>query len=487
MGPAAIVAAVVLAVHLPLVGRYGFHRDELYYLAGGQRLALGYVDHPPLVPVLARLTHIVFGDHLWPLRTATALVHAAIVVIVAQITLGLGGRRWAAGTAGLAVAGAPVFLGTGAMFQTVIFELLWSAIAMLLVVRLLHGADPRWWLALGAVLGVALETKWTILLVPAALGVGLVVFPETRKHLRTGWLWAGGSIALVLWLPNLAWQVANDWPSLEFARNNNANVQEEAGRVGFVVEQFLLPGPVGAVLAVVGLLWLWRREPEKKVFAVAAGFAFVVLLAIGGKSYYMAPMLLVLWPAGAIAAEGWASERPAGGRQWRIVIVLAVAGLIALPGSVALLPQQTYGDTLLDVNPELGAEVGWPELTDQVAAVYRALPAGEQTDARVLTANYGEAAAIEMYGPARGVPGDAVLSAHNSYVDWWPDGEPTGTVIAVGYGERRLAAHFGSVELAATVSNPWDLENDELGEPIFICRELRTTPDELRDELQHFE
>src|SRR5262245_29495756 len=187
-----VVAAGVLVFHAALSGRYGFHRDELYYLAAGRHPALGYVDQPPLVPLLARAITDVAGDHLCPLRVMAGAVHAALVVVAAAITRALGGGRRAMALSALATATAPLFLAAGGLFQTGLFDQLWWALAALLVVRILADrADPRWWLAVGAVCGVGLETKWTMALLGLGLAVGLLVAPEGRHHLRSRWL-AGG-------------------------------------------------------------------------------------------------------------------------------------------------------------------------------------------------------------------------------------------------------------------------------------------------------
>lgn len=493
--PALIVAIGALGVHLLLSGRYGFHRDELYYIAGGHHPAAGYVDQPPLIPLTARLVTEVAGERLWPLRLTAGAAHAVIVVIAGLIARELGGRRWAIGVAAAAVATAPVLAGVGSIFQTVIFEQLWSALAVLLVARVLNGADPRWWLAIGAVFGVGLEAKWTIVLVAGGLAAGFLVVPAARRHLRSVWPWAGLAIALVVWLPNLVWQAANGWPTLEFAGNNNANVQDEGGRLAFVVEQFPLLGPLAVPVAVAGLVWLWRRSPWR-AFAAAVGAMFVVLLILGGKGYYLASMYVMLFAAGGVAAENWASARSGTGstptaprRHLYVVAALVVGAVVGLPIAIPIAPQETYVAVYHKLNEDMGEQMGWPELVDQVATVYQSLPPDEQADAWIVTASYGEAAAIDLYGPSRGIPRGTALSGHNSYHHWWPDGEPSqgATVITVRYSAQRMRDYFGEVEQVGTVANPWDLENEVYGTPILMCREPLETPAQLRDELRHYE
>ncbi len=486
--PVVAVAGGVFALHAVLSGRYGFHRGELYYLAAGRHPALGYVDQPPLVPLLARAIGAVAGDHLWPLRLVAGLVHAAIVVLAGLIARELGGGRRALVLAAVATATAPLFVATGGMLQTVVLDQLWWGLALLLVVRVLGGADPRWWLAAGTVVGVGLQTKWTMALLAIGLAVGLVAVPSARHHLRSPWLWGGVAVALALWTPNLVWQALNGWPTLEFTRNNNAEVRGEEGRVGFVVQQLVLAGPVALPLAGAGAAWLWRRAPWRAL-AVAMAVVAAVLLAVGGKAYYLGPMYIPAFAAGGVAAEGWVAAAAASVWRWPSSWrALAIGGLIALPAVAPIAPAGVYADVFHDLNDELGEQVGWPETVDQVARVVTVLPADERADLRVVTASYGEAAAVDLYGPARGLPRGTALSAHNSYVDWWPDDEPAGAVVFVRYPRDRIEPYCDDVlGPVVVVSNRAGVPNQVAGAPILVCHRLRVPPAELRDELRHFE
>jgi Dolichyl-phosphate-mannose-protein mannosyltransferase len=480
-----VVAAGVLVFHAALSGRYGFHRDELYYLVAGRHPASGYVDQPPLVPLLARTVTAVTGAHLWPLRLVAGAVHAAVVILAAAIARELGGGRRAMALAALATATAPLLLATGGLFQTVVFDQLWWAMALLLVVRILAGrADPRWWLAVGVAIGLGLETKWTMALLALGLAAGLVATPVGRHHLRSPWLAAGVVVALVLWLPNLVWQALNGWPTVEFSRNNNADVRAEDGRLGFLLQQIILVGPLALPLAAAGLVWLWRRRPWR-MLAVAVATVALVLLAVGGKAYYLGPMYVLAFAAGGVAAERWVGSDP---RRWRTAVgALALNGLIPLAAVAPVAPIDAYAAAFHDLNDELSEQVGWPEMVDQVARVATVLPADEQLGVRVVTASYGEAAAIDLYGPARGLPRGTALSGHNSYADWWPDGSPPGAVIFVRYSRSAVERHCDALGPVAIVSNPWDVPNEVAGAPMLVCHRLRVAPETLRDALRHYE
>ncbi|HEX6419706.1 MAG TPA: glycosyltransferase family 39 protein [Acidimicrobiales bacterium] len=482
--PDLVIAGGVLALHLVVAGRYGFHRDELYHLAAGRHPGLGYVDHPPVVPLLARAITGLVGEHLWALRAVAGAAHAAVVVVAASIARELGGDRRAVILAALATATMPLYLAAGSLFQTVVLDQLWWAVVVLLVVHLLKGADPRWWLGVGAVAGVGLQTKWTIAVLGIGLAAGLVAVPPAHRHLRTPWLWAGAAVALVLWLPNLAWQAANDWPALEFTRNNNAQVRDEEGPVGFVLLQVALVGPLAVPLMGAGLVWLWR-DVRWRVLAVASATVALLLLVVGGKAYYLGPLYALGAAAGAVAAAPWLSARR---QRWRRAVgALAANGLIPLAVVVPVAPVDVYADVLHGVNDELGEQVGWPEMVDMVAAVVDVLPADERADVRVITASYGEAAAIDLYGPSRGLPRGTALSAHNSYADWWPDGEPAGTFVTVRYRPSALAPYCDVLGPVAVVETIGGVANEMAGTPVLVCRHLRVPPDELREALRHYE
>jgi 4-amino-4-deoxy-L-arabinose transferase-like glycosyltransferase len=474
------VAAGVCAFHVGVSGRYGFHRDELYYVAAGRHPALGYVDQPPLVPLLARAVTEVAGQHLWPLRTVAGVVHAALVVLAALIARELGGGRRALLLAASATATMPLLIATGSLFQTVVFDQLWWTAALLLVVHLLKGADTRWWLAVGMIFGVGLQTKWTIALLALGLATGLAAVPEARHHLRAPWLWAGGCLAFALWLPNLVWQALNDWPTLEFTRNNNERVRAEEGRLGFVLLQIALVGPLAVPLVAAGAVWLWRRW---RALAVAWATIAAVLLTIGGKAYYLGPMYGLAVAAGAVATEDWLAASP---RRWRRAIAaLAANALVALAAVAPVAPVGVYAEVFHDLNDEVGEQVGWPEMVDLVVTVVAVLPAREQEDVRVVTASYGEAAAIDLYGPARGLPLGTALSAHNSYADWWADREPVGTFVTVGYPRSALEPYCDVVGPVAVVGQVDGLDNEVAGAPVLVCRNVYLPPDELRDALRH--
>lgn len=448
--PVAIVAACTTVFHLVTATIYGYHRDEFYYLAGGRRPAWGYVDHPPLTPLLYRLSDIVFGTSQFGLRIIPAVLHGASVIVVALLARELGGNGRTQLIAALATALAPVFVTTGHFLGTVTVELLMGATISLFVVKILAGGDLRWWLAVGAAVGIALFDKWTIAAFIAALGAALLLSAE-RGLVLNRWAVAGGVIALVAAAPTIWWQYQHDWQQLKFARA----IRDYGESVMVLPAQFVVLGAASVLLAVPGLLWM-LRNPEGRPFRPFA-FAFlavlVLVLATGGKPYYTAAAFPILLATGAVAQQGWTS--------WTLPAWLIGIGVLMLPFSTPLLPLST-ADAVRAINPEIGEMVGWDAYVDQVAAVHAQYP-----DAPIFTANYSEAGAIELLAPDLPQP----ISGHVSYWYW---GHPEGrsdVTIATRFSREYLERFWGSVEQAGTIS--MGVAGQEDGAPIWVLRDQR--------------
>ncbi|WP_158846053.1 glycosyltransferase family 39 protein [Saccharothrix deserti] len=442
-----IVVAVQVVVLTALSGRYGFHRDELYFRAAGQRLDWGYVDQPPLTPLLARLFS--FGDSPFTLRIAATLLGAATVVVVALAAREFGGGRGAQVPAAVATALSGFVLGVTHMLSTATVDLLLWTVIGLFAIRLLRTGDGRWWVAIGAAVGVALTNKWLVPLLVLALGASLVAVGP-RAVLRSWWLPAGVAVAVVVAAPVLVWQAAHGFPLVTVARGIS-DVDGGENRALFVPMQLVYLSPVLVPVWVAGFLALWRDGRFRSI-ALAYPVLCVVTVALGGKPYYTMPLLVLLVAAGAGPAWRWALRHRAWASTGVVVgaVMSVVIGLPALPTS-ALGP-------MLAVNPEQGEQVGWREFTGSVARVWS--QAGP--DAVIFTRNYGQAGAIERYGPEFGLP--RPFSGHMSYADWGPPPDTaTGPVVVVGgrspvfTGCRVAMAHEAAVE------------NEEDGTEIAVC------------------
>ena len=415
LGSVVALGAAVVVVLVAFAGAYGYHRDELYFLVAGDHLAWGFADQGPLTPLLARLMHEVAPDFLTALRVPSALMAGATVIVTGALAHELGGSRRAQLIAASCAAVASVLLVVGHLLSTATFDLLAWAVVSWLVARTIRTGDQRLWVLAGVVCGAALLNKPLIAFFLAALGGGLLA-AGPRSLLRSGWLWAGVAIAVALWSPWLAWQAGYGWPQLTvssaIASGGSASSQPRWALLPF---QFLLVSPVLAPVWIAGLVALLRRRRLRRfrLFAVAWILLVVVFLVTGGKPYYLAGTLPVLLAAGAIETDAWldrGAERLRRALLWGAVVVTGlVSALIALP----VLPARDAGPVVA-VNADVGETIGWRDLVRTVARVYHRAP-GRPV---IFASNYGEAGAIDRYGPALRLP--AAYSGHNAFAEWGP-------------------------------------------------------------------
>jgi 4-amino-4-deoxy-L-arabinose transferase-like glycosyltransferase len=454
-----LLVAAKVGVTMAVADRYGWHRDELYYLASSRHPALGYVDYPPITPLLARLDQAIFPGSLPALRLLTVLAGAAIIVVAALIARELGGNGLAQVLAALAVLISPMFVGANILFQTVSFDELVWAIACLLFVRLLRGAHPREWLLLGLVFGIGLETKYTVIGLGIAMLVGLLT-TRARRQLASPWPWAGFGIAILLLVPNVGWQVGHNWDSVAYTIEHRGATD---GPIAYVLQQLLLAGPQLLPIVVMGVWWLWHDE-RFKAAAVTIIAVELFFLLVGGKAYYPAPIYPLAYAAGAIWFVAAVHQR------WirRLAVALAVAiTLVLLPIGLPILPAKAMADSgIWKARKDFADMYGWPDLVEQVTTVYQRLPLSDRASVMILASNYGEAGALDLYG--HGLP--PVVSAHLTYYYWAPARMAPSTVIVVGYKRGYLATIFGDIQQAATITNSYGLRNEEFGKAIWICR-----------------
>ncbi|MDQ6791257.1 MAG: glycosyltransferase family 39 protein [Candidatus Dormibacteraeota bacterium] len=462
--PVVGLAAVKLAVSMVFAGRYGWHRDELYYLASARHLELGYVDYPPVTPAIARLVQVVAPDSVVALRFTSVLAGALVVVLAALMARELGGGRRAQLLSALAVVISPVFVGGNFIFETVSFDQLVWALLLWLVARVLAGGDRRLWLLAGLVLGIGLETKYTVAGLGVALAAGLLLTPG-RRQLATRWPWLGATLAVIMLAPNLWWQAGHGWDSIAYTLHHRGNTD---GPVAYWLQQGLfLVQPLLLPLVVAGAVWLWRSGTFRALTWTAI-LIELLFFAVGGKSYYPAPVYPLLYAAGAV----WL-ERSVGSRLLRRAWVAAavVTTLVLTPILLPVLPADVMARSGLLKVPTLAEMYGWPDLAHEVAAAHASLHPSERRGAMVLASNYGEAGALDLYGPGLGLP--PVVSPHLTYYYWAPARMSPNVVIAVGYERQDLEPLFADVTQVGTISNSYGVANQEAGMPIFVCRSPR--------------
>jgi 4-amino-4-deoxy-L-arabinose transferase-like glycosyltransferase len=466
------VAALVVAVELAVAGRYGYHRDELYFLAAGHRPAWGYVDQPPLTPLLARLSEL-WGHSPVALRVLPALAAGACVVLAGTIARTFGTRGGWTALAGAATGFAPVTLGACHLMGPTAFDLLGWLAVLQLVILAVRDERPRLWLVAGAVLGVALLNKQTMAfyLLPPLL-LALLVTPQ-RRLLASVWPYAGGLLAAVISSPNLAWQAANGWPLLTMGRSLHSEHTASQDYLTFWPAQILYSGPLMFPVLVAGLGWLLRSPSARpyRFLAWLAVFASVELfITAPGRPYYISGMYGLLFAAGARCLQERRSRRRAQPKApiGRLLPALAVLSLLTiLPLAQPVLPMSTWHDRSTKAfNYDLGETIGWPQLVQQVAVAARRLTPSERAHLAVFTDNYGEAGAVDRFGPALGLP--AAHSGHNSYWLWGPPPNLDTTALLVGTDATSFP-WCSSRTVVATVSNPVHVHNDEYGAPITVC------------------
>jgi 4-amino-4-deoxy-L-arabinose transferase-like glycosyltransferase len=463
----ALSALVLLALLAGSAG-YGPHRDELYFRTAGEHLAWGYPDQGPLTPAVAALCSAIAPRSLVVLRMPSALAVAATVFLTGTLARELGASRRAELIAASSAAAGSVFLIVGHSLSTATFDLLAWTLVTWLVVRALRRDEEHLWPLVGAVLGLALLNKP----LPAFLGVALVAgvaLAGPGVLLRNRWVWAGAGIALLLWSPWLIWQADAGWPQIDVSRNiAGGGSTSSQPRWAFLPFQLLLVSPVLAPIWIVGLWRLFRDDRLRDLRFL--GWTWVVLsvlfLLTGGKPYYLAGMFPVLLAAGAPAVEGWLTR----GRS-RTAVLAAAVGLSAAVSVVLALPVLPERELapVLAANSDVGETVGWPAFARTVAAVHAAAPDPRHT--AVLGSNYGEAGAVDWYGPRLGLP--HAYSGHNGYWDWGPPPDEMTAVVTVGFPPAALDRWFAGCQIEARIDNAADVDNDEHGEPVALCSSLR--------------
>ncbi|MGA8366784.1 MAG: glycosyltransferase family 39 protein, partial [Candidatus Acidiferrales bacterium] len=399
----------------------------------------------------------------------------------------LGGGRLAQFLAALTILFAPAYLAFDSFLSMNAFEPLFWVLCALIAVRIVKGAPARLWLAFGLIAGIGLENKHTMLVFGFAIVAGLVLGGEERQF-HSKWIWIGGFAALALFLPNLTWEAAHGWPQIEVVRNAQNSKNVPISSLRFLGEQILFLGPLSLPVWLGGLGWcFFSREGKRFRFL---GWTYVGVVAIficfHGKSYYPLPAYPLLAAAGGVAFENFVRMPRRCWLAFAFSALMVLGGLVTIPFGVPVLPVnaflryanvipvahavKTERDATVEL-PQLYADMfGWDGMAATVAGVYHGLPAADQTDCAILAGNYGEAGAIDYYGPALGLP--KAISGHNSYYDWGPRGYSGACVIIFGERAAEFTAYFGNVQRAATITNPYAMAIEQ-NVPVFICREPR--------------
>ncbi len=478
-----LLAGLAVGVHFLFNRQYGYFRDELYYAACGEHLAWGYVDHAPLVAWASWLSRSLFGDSLFALRLLPALSAAPKVLLAGWIAREVGGARFARFFAALLTLLAPIYLTFDNFLSMNAFEpVFWMACAAV-VLRIINGGNPRLWLLFGAIAGMGILNKHSMLFFGSGIAAGLL-FTSARRQLLGSEIWAALLIAFLIFLPNLFWEVHNGYPTIALLRTVIGSKYTTVPPLTFIGEQFLLPNPLAAPFWLAGL-WFFLADGRGRKYAVLGIAYFVVLLemlALHGKIYYLAPAYIMLLAAGAAWWEQHVFALTSVWLRGAVVAVLVLSAIIAAPLGMPILPAATaakytrfFGvqdvkveNVPLNSLPQLfGDMFGWPQQVQAISRAVNSLPTAEKAQVTLLAYNYGEAGAIDFFGRRYDLP--KAVSGHNQYGYWGPRGAPGDVVVAIGFTRERLLKAFGEVTAFETINPAWALP-EESGLTIYICR-----------------
>jgi len=485
---AACFAVAACFVHLLWNGRYGYFRDELYYAACGQHLAWGYVDQAPLIALIARLSRALLGDSLRALRFFPALSAGAKILLTGWIVRELGGRRYAQILASTAMLLCPIYLTMDNFLSMNSFEPVFWMLCVAISLQIIRTGNQRLWIFFGLAAGIGILNKQSTLMFGFAFFLSLL-FTRQRKFLRAPWIWLGAAISLLIFLPNFLWEARNHWATIEILRNVDRIKNADVTWLQFVVEQSFLVHPVATPICIAGLwFFLGSRQGQSYRFL---GWTYCLLLAefliLRGRIYYLAPIYPMLFAAGAVSIEAWIASH---GRNWvktAILVPLVLGGAIATPLALPVLPLDAEAaySKFWDVDrvkvekdpsgklPQMYADMmGWPQQAETVAGVFKSLSPGEQSRAAILAKNYGQAGAIDYFGPSLGLP--RAISGHNNYFLWGPQQYTGEVVIAVGMPLDDLRAMFDQIDLVATIHNEYAIPAED-NLPVYVCRKPKMT------------
>ena len=480
------LAATKMVLHFYAGHNYGYFVDELYYLACGRHLAWGYVDQPPLIALAAAITRLVLGESLRAIRFLPAVAGGAVVLLTGLIARELGGRRFAQGIAAASVLVAPGFLATDSFFSMNAFEpLFWMGCAYI-VIRIVRTGNQKLWICFGLLAGVGLENKHSMLIFGCGMVVGLLATPA-RREFRSPWLWIAGLLALVIFLPNLLWNVQHHFPFLEVQANiRRAHRDVALSPLAFIGQEILTMLPLTLPIWLAGV-WYFLFSEKGRPFR-ALGWAWLVTMAVimimSPRVYYPWPAFPMLFAAGGVV---WESCLAAPRLQWikpAWAVLLVIFGAVLAPFAIPVLPVETYirysqaigfqppkiETHKLGPLPQIYADqFGWEDMVAAVAKVYDGLPPDVRIKTAIFGQNYGQAGAVDLFGPKYGLP--KAIGGHQTYFLWGPRGYTGESMIVMAGNQADLESKFASVEKVAHVGHPYAMPYEHFD--LFYCRGLK--------------
>ncbi|HEV2115072.1 MAG TPA: glycosyltransferase family 39 protein [Terriglobales bacterium] len=503
-GPAlvAYVAGTLLALHLLTASRYGYFGDEMYHLACGEHLAWGYVDQPPLIALVAWLVRHTLGTSLLAIRFLPALAGAATVLVTGAVTRQLGGGRFAQLLAALGVACSSVYLVLNYLFTMNAWEpLLWLACAYL-VIRIIKTGNQKLWLWFGLLSGIGLENKYSMAVFGFGVVVGLLLTPE-RKALAQKWIWIAGTLAFLIFLPNLLWNFQHHFPFLELMRNIRASGRDVVlGPAQYLLQQIMIMNPLTFPIWLAGIIYLFfaRNARPYRLLGWAFLTVFATFFILHGKDYYTSPVYPFVLAAGAVALER-ASQHSRGLWACAVFLILLLAATAAMfPLNLPLLspdrlvryveefPLKPQASEKAHARAELphyfAWQFGWPEMVQAVSRAYHSLPPDQQARTAIVGNNFAESGAIDLLGPKYGLPKS--IGVHQSYWLWGPRNYTGEIMIVLGDEPEALKQRCNQVDV---VAEPPDIPYMAAFErhPVLLCRGLKGNLQQLWPELKDWD
>jgi hypothetical protein len=460
-----VIAAAFVALELALSGRYGFLQDEMYFIVAGHHLAFGYVDQPPLAPLLTRVTGLL-GVSPTAVRIAPALAGGAVVLCAARLAALFGAGRAGRVLAALATACAPVVLALGHFGITEPLDLLAWSVVLLAVGTALLRDRPRWWLGAGVAAGLGLEANNLMVLLLVALAIGLLLSPW-RPVLATRWPWLGAALAAAIWAPNVIWQATHGWPEVAMASSLHQDNSSPAALAAGLPLQVLFAGIFVVPIVIAGLVRLWRT-PELRFLAIAASILVLYVAAwVPAKSYYSEGIGPVVLAAGAVATERWVARgRRPGLRRWLAIAAPLVGAVILAPTTLPVLPPADL-HSVPNLDKVTTADTyGWPQFTQMVAAQDAALTRAGQRPTAIFTGNYAEAGSLDVLGSHDHLP--PVLSGHNTFWLWGPGPASDRTVLVID-AISQLRPYFAHCRVLTSYTWPDRVPSDYTGLDVGLC------------------
>ena len=496
------LAFLILIIHIltNAFGAYGYFRDELYYIACSDRLAFGYVDQPPFSILLLAVNRLLFGDSIVALRLLPAISHALVVFLTGLLAKEFGGNRFSQVFAAIAALIAPVYLVIFNFYSMNAFDILLWALAILIVVKIIQTSKSSLWILFGIIAGIGLQNKLSMLFLIFGTGVGLLL-TRHRRQLLSRWFWLGAAIAFLIFLPNILWQMKNDWPTLEFMHNATVYKNAPTSFIDFLSGQFEQMHPFAVLLWLPGLIYLLasRRLGKYRLFAFAYLAIFLIFVIQNGKAYYLSPIYPVLFAAGSILADRVLNRMLPAMTKPAIITIFVLGGIFLAPLSLTMLPVESF----IQYTKMLGIEIeseerdnpgklpqhyadmfGWPEMTATVARVYENLDLREKENCVIFAQNYGQAGALEFFGKKYHLP--PVISGHNNYWLWGPGmmAQPD-VVIVIAGNPADYEELFSSYEKAAIIQHKY-ARAFETNLPVYVCRGLKVAVKEVWAETRHY-